>query len=589
MSMKLASEKKALAVIVIPEACTEQEKYAAQELRHYLSLMTAAAFDIETAPVTGAQIAIGSAAEELIGADKGLGEDGFRIESGDHYIAIEGGKRGVIYGAYELLEAMGCRFFTPECEKVPCISELTAPDIHTRQVPVLEYREHNYHAMYRNHPRFAVKSRLNGNSMPIKEKFGGHLPYTWFVHTFEKLVSPEIWGETHPEYFAMYDGKRCTLDRGRTQLCLSNPDVVKIAIESARKALRENPGTRIMSISQNDFSPGCQCEKCLAIDREEGSPAGALLRFVNAIAEALEPEFPEVVFDTLAYQYTRPVPKITKPRHNVCVRLCSIECCFAHPFENCDDDRSVLLPDGTRSSFINDLRSWGAYHDRLYIWDYTTCFAHYPAPYPNWRVLQPNMQAFVKNHVKGVFEQACGAAKGGVDLNELRAYVITKLLWNADCDVQKHIEEFTDYYYGAAGQYIREYINALCDKADKDNIHAGFNDQTDTPLYSSEMLDLLDSIMDKAEAAVQGDALRMWRVGKARLSVRWVRLKNKAMLENRLDPAEANAFFSDWRAYGMSRIDEWVSAETTYRALLKNVWRGVEFYEHWTSEGPEEF
>lgn len=587
--MKLATDKKALAAIVVPADCTEQEMYAATELRNYLSLMTSAAFEIEKAPYEGAQIAVGRAANRFMEMDASLGEDGFRVETFENAVAVEGGKRGVIYGAYELLEQLGCRFFTPECEKVPCVTEPEVPEIHTRQVPVFEYREHNYHAMYRNHPRFAVKSRLNGNFTPIKEKFGGHLSYLWFVHTFEKLVPTAVWGESHPEYFAMFDGKRCTLDSGRTQLCLSNPEVLKIAIEGARKALRENPETRILSISQNDHQIGCECEACRAIDLEEGSPAGTLLRFVNAIAEALEPEFPDVIFDTLAYNYTRPVPTKTKPRHNVCVRLCSIECCFAHPFETCDDDRGVVLPDGTKSSFISDLRNWGTYHDRLYIWDYTTCFAHYPAPYPNWRVLQPNMQAFAKNHVKGIFEQACGAAKGSTDLNELRAYVISKLLWNPDCDVQKHIEEFTDYYYGAAGQYIREYINALCDKTDKDNLHAGFNDQTDKPLYSVEMLDLLDSIMDKAEAAVQGDALRMFRVGKARLSVRWVRLKNKAMVENRLDPVEANAFFSDWRAYGLSRIDEWVSAETTHRALLKNVWRGVEFYEHWTSEGPEEF
>ncbi len=589
MAFQLATDKKALCPVVIAPDATEQERYAAKELAHYLSLMSSAPFEVEYAPYDGAQIAVGKAADAFVEKDCGLGEDGFRIDTLDHAIAVQGGKRGVIYGVYELLEAMGCRFFTPDCEKVPCIVELEAPRIQTRQKPVLEYREHNYHRMYRDFPCFAVKSRLNGNGTPIKEKFGGHLTYTWFVHTFEKLVPTTVWGKTHPEYFAMYDGKRCIKDGGRTQLCLTNPDVLKIAIDSARKALRENPGTRIISISQNDHPYGCECDACRAVDLEEGSPAGTLLRFVNAVAEALEPEFPDVIFDTLAYNYTRPVPVKTKPRHNVCVRLCSIECCFAHSFETCDQDRSVLLPDGSRSSFIKDLRSWGGYHDRLYIWDYTTCFAHYPAPYPNWRVLQQNMQAFVRNHVKGVFEQACGAAKGGVDLNELRAYIISKLLWNADCDVKKHIEEFTDYYYGAAGRYIQEYIDALCDKADKDNIHAGFNDQTDTPLYSDEMLDLLDSIMDKAEAAVQGDALRMWRVGKARLSVRWVRLKNGAMLKNRLDPEEANQFFADWRAYGMSRIDEWVSAETTHKALLKNVWRGVEFYDHWTDEGPEEF
>ena len=581
--MQLASKRQALAAIVIPGDATEQEKYASEELRNYLALMTSAVFEVLPVPYDGAQIALGRAAHAFLTPDEGLGEDGFRIEPIEKGLAIEGGKRGVIYGVYELLERLGCRFFTPECEKVPCAVELTAPDISTRQVPVLEYRDHNY-CSYDACPRFAVKSRINGHSARIPEKFGGHQSYTWFVHTFESLVPTTVYGKTHPEYFAMYDGKRETRTH-YTQLCLSNPDVLKIATESARKALREHPETSIISISQNDVPKGCECERCRAIDLEEGSAAGTLLRFVNAIAEALEPEFPNVVFDTLAYNYTRPVPKITHPRHNVCVRLCSIESCFSHPFETCDDDRSVVLPDGTRSSFIRDLRQWGAYHDRLYIWDYTTCFAHYAAPFPNWRTLQPNMKSFVRNNVKGVFEQGNSNNRGGVDFNEMRAYIISKLLWNADCDVAKHIEEFTDYYYGAAGPYVREYINALCDKADRDDIHVGFNDQLDTPLYGDDMLDLLDGIMARAEQAVQGDPLRLWRVGKARLSVRWVRLKNNAMLKNQLDPETTTKFFTDWRAYGMGRLDEWVCPEKTHRALLKNLWRGVAFLNHWSDEG----
>ena len=587
MSMILAQGRKANCPIVLPAQPTPQEQYAADELRYYLDLMTSAVFDIVSAPHSGPQIALGGAAAALIGEDAGLGEDGFRVVAGDDYIAVQGGVRGVIYGVYELLEAMGCRFFTPECETVPTRTELPAPDISTRQVPVFEYREHNYH-IFRDRPRFAAKMRLNGHISAVPARFGGHKTYgEYFVHTFERLVPTTVYGREHPEYFAMYDGKRCTLDRGRTQLCLTNPDVLRIATESARKALRANPDVRVMSLSQNDIQPGCQCEKCKAVDREEGSPSGTLLRFVNAIAEALEPEFPNVVFDTLAYNYTRPVPRITKPRHNVCVRLCSIECCFSHPFTDCDDERGVELPDGTRTSFINDLRQWGKYHDRLYIWDYTTCFAHYPAPFPNWRVLQPNMQAFARNSVKGVFEQACGSIRGGVDFNEMRAYVICKLLWDPDCDVKRHLREFAQAYYGAAGEYVLQYIDLLCDKAEKDDIHVGFNDQTDTPLYSWEMLDALDALMDKAEKAVAGDPLRLWRVGKARLSVRWVRLKNRAMLKNEWDPEEITRFFTDWRAYGMGRIDEWVNMETTHRALLENKWRGVQYYDHWVAEGPE--
>ena len=59
-----------------------------------------------------------------------------------------------------------------------------------------------------------------------------------------------------------------------------------------------------------------------AIIAEEGSPMGPLLRAVNAIADAIKPEFPDVAISTLAYQHTMKPPSITKPRPNVIVRLC---------------------------------------------------------------------------------------------------------------------------------------------------------------------------------------------------------------------------------------------------------------------------
>ena len=198
------------------------------------------------------------------------------------------------------------------------------------------------------------------------------------------------------------------------------------------------------------------------------------------------------------------------------------------------------------------------------------------------------MRAFVKNNVKGVFEQANGASRGGTDFNELRAYVLAKLLWDAETDVERHIREFTDYFYGAAAPYVRQYIDFLCDTAEKENIHVGFNDNTDSPLFREEILDRLDAYMDQAERAVAGDPLRLWRVGKARLSVRWVRLKNRTQLQKEFDPEAINRFFADWQAYGLTRIDEWVSRETTHKALLRGLWRGTEFYSHWSGEGGEE-
>lgn len=578
--------KPCVTLVIAPDA-TEQERYAASELRYYLGVMGNSVFEIAD-HAAGPCIAIGKAAGALgVSAGPALGVDGFTLRTVGDSLAIVGGKRGVIYGAYELLERLGCRFFTPLCEKIPTGEDISLPEIDDTQVPVLEYREHNYVDLCR-YTRFAVKCRLNGSHHPIREKHGGHISYVpgWYVHTFDTMVSREKYFATHPEYFSLVDGQRMSEP---AQLCLTNPEVLALCIESVRQALREHPEAKIISVSQNDGYYPCECDNCRAVNEEEGSVAGSVLRFVNAVAEAIEPEFPDVIVDTLAYVFSRPAPKYVRPRKNVCVRLCSIECCFMHPLESCDDEtRMVARPDGSRSSFMTDLEDWGKICNRMYIWDYTTCFAHYPTPHPNWNVLQPNIQAFVRNNVKGVFEQANGAIGGGVDLNELRAYLISKLLWDPYTDVEKHMQEFLEYYYGAAAPYIREYIRTLTDKVEKENIHTGFNDNPDKPYLTDEMLDIYDRLFDQAEQAVAGDPLRLWRVGKARLAIRYVRMKNDAMLKGIHDARTIRDFFSDWHAYGLTRIDEWCSTQTTHRALLMDTWRGIDFYKYWWEEGPEE-
>lgn len=590
--LRIATDGRPLASIITPHHPSAQEQYAADELAHYLRLMTGAHIVCDAEPAAedtrtgspGPVIALGAAASRIgVRADDGLGEDGFIVRSGAGGIGIVGGRRGIIYGVYELLEQTGCRFFTPRCERVPCVTNLSIPALDLRQVPVLEYRYHNYTDFVRN-PRFAVKNRING-PVPIKDRFGGRMDYHWFVHTFEHILDPAEWFDSHPEYFSMVDGRRVS---ERTQLCLSNPDVLRITIDKVLAALESDPGKRLISVSQNDWYNYCTCPDCARIDKAEGSYAGSLIRFVNQVAEAVEPRFPDAIIDTLAYQYSRPAPR-TRPRHNVCVRLCSIESCFAHPLDACDDpSRRVVRPDGSRSSFIRDLEDWAKVCDRLYIWDYTTCFAHYPAPFPNWRVLQPNMQAFVRNNVRGVFEQACGAVGGSTDLNELRAYLIAKLLWDPDCDVDRHREEFVQTYYGEAAPMVQQYLDTICDVVEQRAIHVGFNDQCDQAYLSDDLLDRYGSILDRAARAVSADPIRSMRVDRIRLSIRWVRLKNRAMRDGVRDQQEVVRFFTDWKAHGLTRIDEWVSAETTHHALVAGLWRGTEFYDHWTAEGPEE-
>ena len=158
----------------------------------------------------------------------------------------------------------------------------------------------------------------------------------------------------------------------------------------------------------------------------------------------MEKEFPNVYIDTLAYTYTRKAPKITKPRHNVVIRLCTIECCFSHPLDECP------VPDKSGKRITNDIREWAAICDNIHIWDYTTNFSHYLTPYPNFAVLQPNVQFFAEHNVKSVFEQGCYQMVNNGEFAQLKAYLLAKLLWDPYTDIEKHMNEFMLAYYGEA-------------------------------------------------------------------------------------------------------------------------------------------
>ena len=549
------------------ENIESQVWFIACQLRYYLARITSAPFEIGK---DNGQSGI------YISFDKTYADDEFSLETRGDKLFIKGGKRGVIYGGYELLENLGCRFFTPECEKIPNIINLELPDINKREKPVFEYRETDYHNTTRLTYKYATMCRVNGASNKIPECFGGHVSYALFAHSFGILVPPEEHFAEHPEYYALIDGKRDAGSHVEWQLCLSNPDIVNIAADNIRKILKENPDKKIVSISQNDNIKHCQCEECQKIDKEEGSPVGAIIRFVNKIAEILEPEFPDVMFDLLAYSYSRPASHLTKVRHNVCVRLCASRTCYAHSFEACTDrSHATPRPDGTATIFIEDLKEWSKICERLYVWDYTSNFPLYLMPFPNWRVLQPNLVTLTKHNVKGVFEEANRAEKGGTDFNELRNYLLCKLMWNPYCDVDAHRKEFMEYFYGAAAPYLEEYLNMLCDFVEKENYHL-YIQETKRPDYlSDELLLKYNELFDKAEAAVAGDGILLARVQKARLSIRFADVYWNEIISGRFDNEKVNKFFVDLRAHDVSRMDEWCNLEGTHYGWVKGWDRGV--------------
>ena len=537
--------------IVIATNAAPAERYAAEELQRYLERISGArlAIGTEAEPATAHEIVVGNSSR-LAGITPAidfakLGSDGFVLRSGAGRIVIAGGgPRGTLYGVYALLEdQFGVRWFAPDCEVVPKRERLDVPRLNVTQIPALEYREVFWSSALHN-ADFAARLRLNGSHYRLTERHGGRfVSYYPFVHSFDLLVPPELF-KTHPEYFPEIKGVRKS---GYVQRCLANPDVIKMSIAKVKQWIKEHPEANVISVSQNDTFNQCQCATCKALDDAEGTPAASLIKFVNTVADAIAAEHPLVRIDTLAYQYTRQPPKTLKPSPNVIIRLCSIECCFAHPLDGC--------PSTANQKFLADIAAWQPVAPRLYIWDYTTDFANYQQPFPNFAALQANVRCFVAHGVKGLFEQGNYSTGGAGEMEPLRAWLLAKLLWNPDADVPALTREFLAAYYGPAAEPLGRYVDLMQQQVATTNVHAHIFDNPKAKYLNKEVLAAANTVFDEAERLAAGNGTILKRVQTARLPVWYVQLA-----ANHIPAAERAAllekFLAVARRAGVSNISE---------------------------------
>ncbi|HNT86405.1 MAG TPA: DUF4838 domain-containing protein, partial [Candidatus Hydrogenedentes bacterium] len=501
----------AYAIVVGAEA-SDSERWAAQELQHWLREVSGAELPMRDETADGPAVVIGfnRRAAKLLGkkfAAPADADESFTYRNVGEDIVIVGGKdRGTTYGVMTFLEReLGVRWYTSRVTVVPKKDRYQFRALQRGERPGIRVRNDFYFEAFE--PIWAARNKVNG-AMSWRDQPGGVEGY-WSVHTFFPLMPPSEFFDTHPEYYSLIDGERMA---DRAQLCLTHPDVLRILTDRLLKVMREQPQYLIYSVSQNDWANPCQCDNCQAIAQREESEAGPVVWFVNQVAEAVEKEFPDKFVGTLAYQYTRKPPKTAKPRHNVVIRLCSIECCFAHDFTSCPEN----------ASFIDDLRGWAAIAPHLYIWDYVVNFSHYVMPYPNFRVLQSNIKSFRDNKAIGIMEQAAYQSRGG-EFAELRAYVLAKLLWDPECDVGAVIDDFMYGYYGRAGQYVREYFDMLHNRLTPNtHIHLGL--RPDDQLFSEEFVREAENIFARAEAVADNEEIRQ-RVEMARLPVMYLKCK----------------------------------------------------------------
>lgn len=495
----LVENGKAVSQIVLAEE-TEVNRAAATLLQDFVQRISGARLPIvSTAREKNkkSEIRIGGApAEEA-------GEDGFRLlTSGNRLEIASGGGKGAVYGVVTLLEDyLGVAYYAKDTYTLTPASTLRLPAIRRTETPAFRYRQTWSYGC--EDPVYKDWFRLK----EPREIFAGNL----WVHTFDRLIPSDVYGKAHPEYYAFINGRR--RPGKASQWCLANPEVLELAARKVDSVFKANPGQTMISVSQNDgHYTNCTCPACQAIDTYEESLAGSIIHFMNKLAA----RFPDKQFSTLAYLYSVKPPKHVKPLPNVHIMLCDIDC-----------KREVPLTDNASGrEFVEALEGWSAIADDLFVWDYGINFDNIVSPFPNFHILQKNIQLFHKNHVTMHFAQVNGI-KGG-DFSELRAYMLAKLMWNPSLDADSLMQAFMKGYYGAAASYLYQYQKimqgALLAAGQPLWIYDSPISHKDGMLNPT-LLATYNELFDRAEEAVATDTARLNRVRLSRLSLQYAELE----------------------------------------------------------------
>jgi hypothetical protein len=536
--------------IIVAADAIPSEKYAGEEFQRLFKEATGMTLPInDKAQGESNHVFIGKAVSEK------LEEEELMVVVSKDNLTITGGKpRGTLYGVYQFFEdAFGVRFLTFDNTYIPKSADVKIPVGEFRYNPPFSFRW-SYYTENSKEPDFAARLRIN--TVTHAEKLGGITPQNLINHSFGWLLPFSKYGAEHPEYYAFFEGKRDTeTGGGGPQLCVTNKEVIKLVAENAISSLDQHPGLRNVSVSQADTARYCHCDACEAINQAEGTPMGSQLALVNAVADIVGQKYPNVKIGTLAYWYTRKAPKTIKPRSNVQIQLCSIECCTLHPIDDptCEKNKT----------FCQDMNDWSKICNDIWIWNYNTNFSYYDLPFPNLRVIGPNIRYFQSNNAKGIFMQANGNGTSG-ELSDLRNYLISRMLWNPNFDDKAVLEEFVKLNYGSASLPILEYINMFHDNAEKAGLNPGcFPSPADVGL-NPEMCKKIMAYFDNALKLADNDIVKA-RVEKASICA------YRAMIEAGGDMPEREAIIDKYidlcKRHNMTFSSEYMQATVFFEKL----------------------
>ena len=454
--LTLAQGGAVLAEVRIPSACHEAVRFAAEELRDYVEKMSGARLPVVEAalPENTLLVAPPEAAPEAF-PKPALEHDGYALVPLDGALLLRGARpRSVLFAAYDVLRALGCRWFElgEDGEVVPRIETPSLPLIERVETPRFAMRG-LVHGAYPLLTDWMAKNRMNtsivyGMRLADIERDGGmdglrrrDMTAEFGHHDFKRyFIDPATYLADHPEWFGLHGGRRVGGYRG-VCLCLTNGEMEDRFAENVAALLGKYPWVERVSVWPDDGLILCECEACRRDYSDGRNVNDHILGFANRIAA----RFPEMRFSHIVYQKTlRCFPLVERPLPNV--DFCAIE-------------HNPAILRAWRSILDYDQAEGGRSDRVLYIYGYWGGFTglvaqtrHYPSE------LTQRLADFEAGDADGILTQACYGYPTGYCTNML---VMASQGWRGHRPHAKVMRDYCERGFGEWSGTMRKYLKAI--------------------------------------------------------------------------------------------------------------------------------
>jgi len=583
-AVTLVADGRANAVIVVPSQASRAAAEGAAILRDHLLQISGAPLRVlkeselglvkvaqdRVEPVSGKPVAEsyiligeGELTEKLGISSKGLGPGGILIRTFANGLAMLGADDktpsdpyGSRYAVTAFLEdELSCRYLWPgESGKVvPKQRTITVGPLDVRFTPLFEQRDirsSGYSSRlqegldrlgFTKEDFLRVREKASatlsqGNDWMGWQRLGGTLGLQTGDGT---ILTAQTWAKflkEHPEWFAMQrDGSRHfdpTWERPR--LCKSNAALIDAIAQEKIGELDAHPGQRSISLMTQDGGGKagfCLCDACKALDPPRGrvtriwtydhesgrterfdyvSLTDRMIYFYNAIAEKVAKKYPDVLFTGQAYSVYRSPPLLHKLHPNIVIR-------FVHSTEH-------YANDSIRREGMADWDLWAQAAQKIYWRPNLLLWGRHEGTAGAYvHKLAEDFNHIAHNKCVGTDFDSCmhhWATQG------LNYYVLAKLHWNPDLDVDAVIDDYCRSGFGKASGQIKRYLARIEQLTNQTAAEAAGSADVTEP-YTPQAIAELRGFLDAADKAASDDQEVGRRIAFLRLGFDFTELQAK--------------------------------------------------------------